>query len=112
MPPNQLLESRPDGFSIWQAIPIECGRSRLRRFDYGAGACGDSARALTYLAGRVCARGRRTTIAVSESVQQAVDRFAYPAASADPAHPAVAWLRAQLSARMTALGESPASSNF
>ena len=42
-------------------------------------------------------------LALAESEQQALARFGYPAASAHPAHPAVAWFRDQLHARMGAL---------
>lgn len=91
--PNQLIESRPDGISLWQAIPIERGRCRVRRFDYGAQAASDGGRVLPYLAGRIHPRGRRKELAVAESVQQALDRFGHEPQTAPPAHPAVAWLR-------------------
>jgi len=103
MLPNQLLESRPDGLSIWQAIPNDAGRSRLWRLDYTYCASATGARAMQYLAARVCPRGRRSVIAVAESVQQAVVRFGYRATSAHPAPEGVRWFRAQLLARMPAL---------
>ncbi|HKN11130.1 MAG TPA: hypothetical protein VJ376_16870, partial [Pseudomonadota bacterium] len=101
--PNQLLESRPDGLSIWQAIPTAAGRSRLRRLDYTYCASEMSARAMQYLAARMCSRGRRSAIAVAESVQQAVARLAYPAAAAHPAPVGIRWFRARLTARVPAL---------
>jgi TetR/AcrR family transcriptional repressor of bet genes len=65
--PNQLFESRPDGLSVIQALPIAAGRCVLRRFDFTVMAPDDGARAAGYLAGRLGAYARRGTLAMAES---------------------------------------------
>ncbi len=101
--PNQLLQLRPDGLSILQAMPAACGRSRVRRLEYALCGAGRAARAMQYLAARMSSFGRPSALALVESVQRGVIDYGYQAA-ARPISPAVAWFRRQLLARIPLLG--------
>jgi TetR/AcrR family transcriptional regulator, transcriptional repressor of bet genes len=101
--PNQLLESRPDGVSILQAMPTAPGRCRLRRLDFTAGETGRDAIAMQYLSTRLEPLSRRSALAVAESVQKGLIEFGYQTAANYPTPPAIAWFRRQLMARVPAL---------
>ncbi len=79
MAPNQLLETRPDGLSIVQALPLSPGRSRLRRLDYTVLSPEDGARAAQYLARRLGPYARRAAREMAESVQKGLIQFGYEA---------------------------------
>ncbi len=100
--PNQLLQWRPDGFSILQAIPTSPGRSRVRLLEFGRGPAGPETRATHYLAQRLTRWTRRSTRAVAESAQRGMEDFGYRAAA--DLRPAVLWFRRHLAARVPALG--------
>ncbi len=101
--PNQLLESRPDGVSILQAMPTAPGRCRLRRLDFTSGEAGRTAIALQNLAARLLPLSRQSALAVAESVQKGLIEFGYQTAANSPIPPAIAWFRRQLVARVPAL---------
>jgi len=101
--PNQLLESRPDGLSILQAIPTAPGRCRLRRLDFTLCTSMRAALAMHYLATRRSPLARRSVLAVAESLQKGLIDFGYQAAPDCPIAPAVAWFRRRLMARIPAL---------
>lgn len=103
MMPNQLIEMRPDGISVVQALPTAAGRCLLRRSDYTILPPDDAARAALYLAGRVGPYVRRSSGRIAESVQVGITEFAYAAAAGRPVAPAVAWFHDRLAARIPSI---------
>lgn len=100
--PNQLVELRPDGLSVIQAVPAAPGRCLLRRLDYTALAPEDGARAVLYLVRRLAPYARRTVLDVAESVQRGMIDFGYEIAVGGSSSPAVDWFRRRLAARIPA----------
>jgi TetR/AcrR family transcriptional repressor of bet genes len=100
--PNQLLQSRPDGLSILQVLPIAPGRCLLRRLDFTLCA-GASARAVQYVASRLRPLARRSARAVAESVQTGMVDFGYQAAARGQTSPGLAWFRRVLQTRVPVL---------
>jgi len=108
--PNQLLQWRPDGLTVMQAIPASPVSCRLRLICVARMPEGPEARAGDYLAMRLTRWTRRATRTVAESAQRGVMDFGYRAGP-HPA-PALIWFRHYLSARMPALAlERPPSSS-
>jgi TetR/AcrR family transcriptional regulator, transcriptional repressor of bet genes len=111
--PNQLLQWRPDGLTVMQAIPASPASCRLRLICVARMPEGPEARAGHYLATRLSRWTRRATRRVAESAQRGVTDFGYPrerGAGPDLA-PALVWFRQYLSARIPALAlERPPSS--
>jgi TetR/AcrR family transcriptional repressor of bet genes len=104
--PNQLIEIRPDGVSVIQALPLAPGRSRVRRMDFTALAPEEGARAAQYLARRLGPFARRSLLEVAESIQSGITEFGYESAAAGrgaPAGVAMVWFRRLLAARVPAL---------
>jgi phenylpropionate dioxygenase-like ring-hydroxylating dioxygenase large terminal subunit len=101
--PHQLLESRPDGLSVLQAMPAAPGRSLLRRLEFTALPPDDSARASLYLARRLARFTRRSMRDMAESVQRGIVDFGYELPYETPVAPAVAWFRALLASRLPVL---------
>ena len=104
--PNQLIETRPDGLSVIQVLPLAPGRSRVRRMDYTALPPEEGARAAQYLARRLGPFARRSLIEVAESIQSAITEFGYERAAVGggaPAGAALVWFRRLLAARVPAL---------
>jgi TetR/AcrR family transcriptional repressor of bet genes len=112
--PNQLLQWRPDGLTVMQAIPASPASCRLRLIFVARMPEGPEARAGHYLATRLTHWTRRATRMVAESAQRGVTDFGYPrerGAGPDLA-PALVWFRRYLSARIPALAlERPPSSS-
>jgi len=111
--PNQLLQWRPDGLTVMQAIPASPTSCRLRLIGAARMPEGPEARAGHYLATRLSRWTRHATRRIAESAQRGVTDFGYPrerGAGADLA-PALLWFRHYLSARIPALAlERPPSS--
>jgi hypothetical protein len=101
--PNQLLQSRPDGVSLLQAIAVEPGRCRLRRIHLTHLAAERAAAAAQYLASRLVRLERRSALAVAESAQRGVTDFGYRAAAESSVRAGVAWFRELLSGQAPAL---------
>ena len=101
--PNHWVESRADGVTVLQVLPIAPGRSRLREHRYSL--CGDDrpATALQYLAARLRPQSRRSMIALAESTQQGLVVFGYEAAQGAASVPEAAAFRQYLLARIPAL---------
>jgi TetR/AcrR family transcriptional repressor of bet genes len=101
--PNQLLEIRPDGLSMIQAISSAPQCCRVRRLDYTRLAPDAVARAALQLARRMAPYARRVMLDAAESIQQGIVEFGYewPAA---PRSCAVAWFRNRLQARLAVGG--------
>ncbi len=103
MAPNQLVELRPDGLSVIQAVPAAPGRCLVRRLDYTVLPPEDGARAVLYLVRRLAPYARRTMLEVAESVQRGIIDFGYEIAAGGDSSPAVDWFRRLLAARIPAL---------
>ncbi len=101
--PNQLIEIRPDGVSVIQALPLAAGRCVLRRSDYSILPPDAAARAALYLAGRLGPYARRSSLRIAESVQAGMTEFAYAALPGRPLAQAVAWFQSRLAARLPSL---------
>jgi phenylpropionate dioxygenase-like ring-hydroxylating dioxygenase large terminal subunit/AcrR family transcriptional regulator len=101
--PNQLIETRADGLTVVQALPVAAGRCVVRRFDYTLLPPDDGARAAIYLAKRLGAQTRPSSLARAESVQSGRVDFGYEASADSPVPVAVAWFRGVLAARIPAL---------
>jgi TetR/AcrR family transcriptional repressor of bet genes len=67
--PNHWMETRPDGFTLLQALPVGPGQSLLRRHCYTLRAEHGPARAVAYLAARLDRRTRRAARELAESTQ-------------------------------------------
>jgi len=109
--PNQLLQWRPDGLTIVQAIPASPETCRLRLIAFAQSPQGPEARAAQYLASRLTRATRPSTRAVAESAQRGVTDFGYRAALG--LSPALGWFRHYLTAQVPALAleRPPASGN-
>lgn len=103
--PNQLLQLRPDGMSIFQVLPTGPGRSRLRRMHLSSGAPGRRARAERYLASRLVAVDGRAAIRMAESTQRGVADFGYRASGDGQRAVAIAWFRDLVLAKVPALAQ-------
>jgi phenylpropionate dioxygenase-like ring-hydroxylating dioxygenase large terminal subunit len=99
--PNQLLQWRPDGLTVIQAIPAASQSCRLRVIRVAHMPDGPEARAGHYLAARLTHWMRASTRAVAESAQRGVTDFGYRAGPA--LSPALTWFRRYLTARVPAL---------
>ena len=99
--PNQLLQWRPDGFSVVQAIPKSPDTCRLRLIGVARVADGPEARAAHYLATRLTHWTRAATRAIAESAQRGVTDFGYRAGPG--LAPALRWFHRYLKARVPAL---------
>lgn len=103
--PNQLVEIRPDGFSILQVLPIAPGRSCLRSHHYTHGSEERPAVAAQYLASRLRPLMSPSMIAVAESTQKGLTIFGNRAVQQGASSaPEVAAFRQYLLARVPALG--------
>jgi TetR/AcrR family transcriptional regulator, transcriptional repressor of bet genes len=75
--PNHLLESRPDGFTILQVLPVSPGCCRLRSYRYTFCADRRAARAAQYLASRLKPALRRSAVQMAESTQKGLLAFGF-----------------------------------
>jgi len=107
--PNQLIERRPDGFTVLQALPSGPGRSLVRRHDFTQCEDGRLAGAARYLASRLNPATRASSIAVAESTQKGIVTFGHQAADGAIAAGAAAGFRRQLRTLMPmmALARAP-----
>jgi phenylpropionate dioxygenase-like ring-hydroxylating dioxygenase large terminal subunit len=108
--PNQLIEIRPDGLSVLQAVPVAPGRSLLRRLDYSAPGPPQAARGALYLARRLGGQARRAALELAESIQRGLADFAYAAPAGDVPE-AVAWFHDLVAAAVPALARHPPASD-
>ncbi len=102
--PNHLIDSRPDGYSILQVLPIAAGRSVMRWHHYTH--CPDPRPALAaqYLASRLRPQMGRSMIVVAESTQKGLAIFGHGAAQTAPRATEVTAFRQYLLAQIPALG--------
>jgi hypothetical protein len=99
--PNQLLQWRPDGLTVIQAIPASPDTCRLRLICVARMPEGPEVRAGHYLATRLTRWTRAATRAVAESAQRGVADFGYRAGAG--VAPALSWFRRYLTAHVPAL---------
>jgi TetR/AcrR family transcriptional repressor of bet genes len=99
--PNQLLQWRPDGLTVLQAIPASPQSSRLRLLNVARLPDGPEARAGLYLAARLTRSTRASTRGVVESAQRGVTDFGYRAGPG--LAPALVWFRRYLTAHVPEL---------
>jgi TetR/AcrR family transcriptional repressor of bet genes len=69
LPPNQLLDLRPDGSTLWRVVPESPGRCRLIRLEAKPGDSGAAALALQFLAQRLIRAWLEQDIEVAEAIQ-------------------------------------------
>jgi TetR/AcrR family transcriptional repressor of bet genes len=101
--PNQLLQSRPDGATLLQAIPVAPGRCRVRRIHLTHLAPEREARGAQFLSARLMRLERRSALAVAESAQRGVIDFGYRPAAQSAIGAGVAWFRELLLGQLPAL---------
>jgi hypothetical protein len=99
--PNQLLQWRPDGFTVMQAIPASPQTCRLRFICGARMPEGPEARAGHYLAARLTHWTRASTRALAESAQRGVADFGYR--SGPGLGLALRWFRRYLTAHVPEL---------
>ena len=112
MPPNQCVEIRPDGVMILQVMPIEAGRSRLRRFDFTRLETERRGLAASFLARRLVPGPGRRWLEAVESVQRGVVAYGYEALPRNGAAPAAAAFRRWLQTGIHALGHAKAPADW
>ncbi|HEX9474536.1 MAG TPA: Rieske 2Fe-2S domain-containing protein, partial [Steroidobacteraceae bacterium] len=96
LPPNQWLESREDGVTLLQLLPVRAGHSRIRWLEYGVAGDHPRLRAMAYLAHRLRATWLAQDIEAVESLQRSGAAAWTPAAGAPPSCPAAAAFRRAL----------------
>ncbi len=102
LPPNQLIERRPDGLSVWQVLPVGAGRCRVRRFDRSFCETPRFSVPLRRLAARLTPALQPAALAHTASIQQGLVAFGYePAGRPEPPRAQGAfrsWLRRRIPA--------------
>jgi TetR/AcrR family transcriptional repressor of bet genes len=83
--PNHLIEVRPDGMTILQALPSGPGHSLLRQHAFTLCDADRPARAAQYLASRLNPYTRPSAIAVAESTQKGIVSFGHEVPDGVPA---------------------------
>jgi TetR/AcrR family transcriptional repressor of bet genes len=102
--PNHLFESRPDGFTILQILPVSPGCCRLRSYRYTFCADRRAARAAQYLASRLKPAVRRSAVQVAESTQKGLLAFGFEPSPGFADTPQTAAFRKLLLEKIPALG--------
>jgi TetR/AcrR family transcriptional repressor of bet genes len=103
LPPNQLLELRPDGLTIWQVLPDRAGRSRVRSFEFSFIAEARLAVALRRLARRLRFGLGVEALEQAESIQQGIVAFGYGDVATTEPTPGQVMLRRSLRRRLPVL---------
>ena len=101
--PNHVIELRPDGMTVLQVLPVEPGRSLLRRHYLTRCPEDRPALAADYLASRLSPYATRAALAVVESTQAGIATFGHEPAEGAQASSALAAFRRQLLALMPAM---------
>jgi TetR/AcrR family transcriptional repressor of bet genes len=94
LPPNQWLESREDGVTLLQVLPVRSGHSRIRWLEYHLAGGDPRLRAMAYLARRLRATWLGQDVEAAESRQRSAGTAWTPVAA--PACRAVAAFRIAL----------------
>jgi phenylpropionate dioxygenase-like ring-hydroxylating dioxygenase large terminal subunit len=106
LPPNELIELRPDGALVLQVIPEAPGRCRLRRFEFAPSAATRAQRALGYLSRRRVRHWLRQDGQLASSIQSGLEGSGYEALEAGPVPQALAAFRAAIQ-RLLSQGAVP-----
>ena len=106
VPPNQLLEIRPDGALVLQVIPEAPGRCRIRRFDFRKTEATRAEQALNYLARRLIRRWLSQDIELARSIQSGLNASGFAATEAGPIPEALAAFRGSVFTLLSAI-ETP-----
>jgi len=101
--PGQVIETRSDGTSVLQVLPVAPGRCRVRRVDYATTPQSSGAGVVVYLARRIDGFIRGSTLAMAESIQHGRSQFGHEAQQTGHAAVAAGWFRDYLFARVPAL---------
>jgi TetR/AcrR family transcriptional repressor of bet genes len=101
--PNHWMETRPDGVTLLQVLPVSPGRSLLRRHSFALFAEDGPARAAAYLAARLDRRTRRAALDLAESTQEGLVTFGHEAAARAERSAALREFRRWLAARVPSL---------
>jgi TetR/AcrR family transcriptional repressor of bet genes len=96
LPPNQWLESREDGVTLLQLLPVRAGHCRIRWLEYRVAGNSPRLRAMAYLAHRLRATWLSQDIEAAESRQRAATAVRTASAAVPPTCPAAAAFRAGL----------------
>ncbi len=104
LPPNHMIEVRPDGISVLQLLPVGPGRSVLRQSHFTRCEADRSARAAVYLASRSSPFLRLPAIFMAESTQAGIVTFGHEAADAVPVPAGLEDFRRRLLASVPAMG--------
>jgi phenylpropionate dioxygenase-like ring-hydroxylating dioxygenase large terminal subunit len=96
LPPNQWLESREDGVTLLQLLPVRTGHSRIRWLEYRVAGNSPRLRAMAYLVHRLRATWLAQDIEAVESLQRSAAAARTLAAAVPPVCRAVAAFRGAL----------------
>ena len=103
--PNHLVETRPDGFTVLQVLPVAAGRSLLRQCHYTICEADRTAFAAQYLASRLSADARAVSLQMAESTQTGFVTFGHEATGDVASTPAAAAFRRHLLSRVPVMGQ-------
>jgi phenylpropionate dioxygenase-like ring-hydroxylating dioxygenase large terminal subunit len=108
LPPNQLLEARPDGALILQVIPEAPGRCRIRRFDLEQPHATRGERVMHFLAQRLVQRWLLQDTELAASIQSGLDVAGPQVAEAGAVPEALAGFRRGVFALLSGLSRPTA----
>ncbi len=96
LPPNQWLESREDGVTLLQLLPVRAGHSKIRWLEYRLAGNDPRLKGMAYLAHRLRTTWLAQDIEAVESLQRSAALARPSVAGSAPACRAVAVFRAAL----------------
>ena len=100
--PNLVFESRPDGLSALQVIPLAVGSCRLQCFDYWRHGPAPPDQAIRYLVGRLAHQALRLDRELAASTQRGLSASGYQINPGAPVARSVAAFRSLLNAALSA----------
>ncbi len=101
MPPNQLIEIRPEGALLLQVLPDAPGRCRIRRIDLCAAHGTRIGRAMNFLSQRLIRRWLEQDVALAASIQSGLKTTDEEATEAGPVPPALVAFRQSVFSLLT-----------
>jgi len=96
LPPNQWLESREDGVTLLQLLPVRAGHSKIRWLEYRVAGNDPRLKGMAYLVRRLRTTWLAQDIEAAESLQRSAALARSPVAASASACRAVAVFRAAL----------------
>ena len=100
--PNLVFESRPDGLSALQVIPLTVGSCRLQCFDYWRHGAAPPDQAIRYLVRRLAQQALRLDRDLAASTQRGLSASGYQTNPGAPVARSVAAFRSLLNAALSA----------